>query len=375
MKKIEFKIDHIDPLGQGISKNADQVAFIEKTLPGESGNAKAFKTKKKGRLIFSRLTSTDDLTEVSPLRIEATCPHFANCSGCHYLHTSYENEIELKSEIATRLFSYVSQMETAPKIVAAPERFYYRNRIQLHYNKVQGKLGFIDSLNGTIEEIPSCKVINSKLSLKLAELYKDNHWLLLVKDSPESGHIEIYERDGVVEVHTNQRYAFGGFTQVNEVMNQKMITHLHSEVRKYIKPGTTLLDLFGGAGNLSKDLSEYPTLVIDGFSPEKMNLATHQEFEEINLYGKGAIDEISQKVSPNQELAIILDPPRSGLKNIQELVEKLKPKYIFMINCEVSSAIRDIKSLKLDFKIKDVTILDLFPGTRHFETVSTLCFC
>jgi len=375
MKKIKFEIDHVDPLGQGISKNADQVAFIEKTLPGEVGSVLPLKTKKKGRLIFSRLNSPDDLSKASPLRIEATCPHFSNCSGCHFLHTSYENEINLKTQIATRLFSYVKQMESTPTVISAPERFHYRNRIQLHYNRTLNKLGFIDSFNGQILEVPSCQVINSNLSKKLSELYQDNHWHLLVKNAPDSGHMEIYDRDGEVQVHINRPYAFGGFTQVNEVMNQKMITHLHNEVRSYVKEGTTLLDLFGGAGNLSKDLSEYPTLVVDGYPPADMNFSPHQKFEEINLYHQDAIDKLVSKVPPSDGLAIILDPPRSGLKNIQELVEKLKPNYIFMINCEVSSAIRDIKSLKGEFTIKDVTVLDLFPGTRHFETVSTLCFC
>lgn len=375
MKKIKFEIDHMDPLGQGVSKTSDQVAFVEKTLPGEIGSVLPLKTKKKGRLIFSKLESIEDLDHVSPQRVEAECPHFSTCPGCHYLHTDYKYEIELKTTTVNRLFSYVKQMESSPSFISAPERFHYRNRIQLHYNKEQNKIGFIDSLNTDLIEIPSCQVINSNLSIKIKELYQDNNWQLLVKNESNTGHMEIYDRDGDVQVHVNKPYAFGGFTQVNEAMNKKMITHLHSEVRKYVQKGTTLLDLFGGAGNLSRDLIEFPTLVIDGFPPTEKNFLPHQSFEEINLYHRDALDKISKRVPKSEKLSIILDPPRSGLKNIQELVEKLNPDFIFMINCEVSSAIRDIKSLESEFTIKDVTILDLFPGTRHFETVSTLCFC
>lgn len=35
---IPFKIETLDPLGQGVSKIADQITFIAKTLPGEEGD-------------------------------------------------------------------------------------------------------------------------------------------------------------------------------------------------------------------------------------------------------------------------------------------------------------------------------------------------
>eukprot|EP00914_Ancora_sagittata_P001027 GHVO01002683.1.p1 GENE.GHVO01002683.1~~GHVO01002683.1.p1 ORF type:complete len:181 (-),score=3.07 GHVO01002683.1:50-526(-) len=158
-------------------------------------------------------------------------------------------------------------------------------------------------------------------------------------------------------------------------MNDKMKSHLHQEVRKYVPTGHLLLDLFGGGGNLSKELEEYETLVIDGFPPTSASFGKHQEFREINLYSKDAISKIKKEVAQVKDLSIILDPPRSGMKNLQELIEKLNPKYIFMINCEASSAIRDLKSLNLNFEILNATIFDLFPGTRHFETFTTIRVC
>ena len=130
-----------------------------------------------------------------------------------------------------------------------------------------------------------------------------------------------------------------------------------------------------------KQVTNRETISLDKYLHDisKVSLVTAEEEAElaqlIRAGDKDALEKLKNKLPKSMGPAIILDPPRSGLKNIQELVEKLNPSYIFMINCEVSSAIRDIKSLKTEFKILDVTILDLFPGTRHFETVSTLCFC
>ncbi|WP_372651301.1 class I SAM-dependent RNA methyltransferase [Halobacteriovorax sp.] len=372
MKKVEFNIDHIDPLGQGISKTDEQVCFIEKTLPGETGEIAPIKSKKKGRLIFSRL-DLKDLRTKSEHRIEAECKHFYNCSGCHYLHTSYENEIALKHNTAKRMFERIDQLNAQVELISAPERYYYRNRVQLHYDKEEKKLGMIDSLNSKIREVESCMVVNSNISNKLKELYEEDSWLKLVKFEAPKGHIEIYELDSNIQITINKRYAEGGFTQVNEVMNAKMLSHLETQVRSHIPKEVMLLDLFGGAGNLSRNLVEYQTLVIDGFPPTKKDFKEHQTFEEINLYHKNAIDLIKKRADGN-EVAIILDPPRSGLKNISELISKLNPTHIFMINCEASSAVRDIKSIEQKFTIEDLTIFDLFPGTRHFETFSTLRF-
>jgi len=42
----EFPIEHIDPLGQGVSRQEGVVTFIKKTLPGEIVNAAVFSQKK-----------------------------------------------------------------------------------------------------------------------------------------------------------------------------------------------------------------------------------------------------------------------------------------------------------------------------------------
>ena len=87
----KFLIDHIDPLGQGVFKEDGQVYFIPKTLPGESGEFKINKSSK--GVNFATCTK---LETKSPDRTISECEFFDECNGCHYLHTSYEKEIEFK---------------------------------------------------------------------------------------------------------------------------------------------------------------------------------------------------------------------------------------------------------------------------------------
>ena len=118
MKKSnhKFKIQHIDPLGQGVSKYDEEVFFVRNTLEGEKGTAEV-DGEKKG-LYFGRLSDPKLLTEISEMRINPICPHFFNCNGCHFLHTSYENEIEIKKKNLIRniqIYDRKTGHQTSPK--------------------------------------------------------------------------------------------------------------------------------------------------------------------------------------------------------------------------------------------------------------------
>ena len=90
-QKLDFHIDHLDPLGQGVYKNDNKINFIAKTLPGESGVAKVLKSKK--GVAFATI---EELAVTASNRIDVNCPHYAKCPGCDYLHTDYQSEISYK---------------------------------------------------------------------------------------------------------------------------------------------------------------------------------------------------------------------------------------------------------------------------------------
>ena len=76
IRPIEFEIDNIDPLGQGVSKMGGNITFVAGTLPGETGTALVYRRAK--GVQFARLQSLD---KVSDKRIEPECPHFDRCPG------------------------------------------------------------------------------------------------------------------------------------------------------------------------------------------------------------------------------------------------------------------------------------------------------
>ena len=66
---VEFEIDHIDPLGQGVSKKAENITFVAGTLPGETGTALVYKRAK--GVQFARLQQLDIAADN---RVEPECP-------------------------------------------------------------------------------------------------------------------------------------------------------------------------------------------------------------------------------------------------------------------------------------------------------------
>ena len=71
---------------------------------------------------------------------------------------------------------------------------------------------------------------------------------------------------------------------------------------------------------------------------------------------------------------IVIDPPRKGcsIDNLSEII-KAAPDKIVMISCNPATAARDVKWLsENNYSVKKICGADLFPRTRHVETVVLL---
>jgi 23S rRNA (uracil1939-C5)-methyltransferase len=319
-KTISFKVEHLDPMGQGVFKDEEKIFFIPKVLPHESGTAKILK-KKKG-VHFAELLTLDHRSEQ---RIEPPCPHFDQCNGCHYLHTSYEHELKHKEHAIRRILQPLN-IQKEIRAISADQRLGYRNRIQLHYNTKRKLLGFKKWQSNHIISVPNCLVSNDIVKFKAQELYHQNSWTKLVNQ--DEGHIEIYVKDGECSLSIDQNYAHQGFTQVNYEMNQKMLQMVFDNTLK-LQP-KNCLDLFGGNGNLSHHLAKEGCQVdvVDIYVDNQKN-TENQSFHHLNLFE----EDIESVIAEKEYDLLILDPPRSGFKGLAELCRKINFKHILYISC------------------------------------------
>lgn len=403
-KKTDFKIISLDPLGQGVCKKTMEketneagehsIYFIPKTLPGEEGIAVITQEKKS-----VQFACVEKLTKKSPLRMTPKCSHFQQCSSCHYQHVEYEQELDFKVQTLKKLMRKI-ELQSEIDILPAPKRFEYRNRIQLHYSLKSKLLGFKSSQTHEIIPVPFCIIASKDIQKVLQNLYENENWIKLVpknsknsknlnisKGKKNQGHLEIYQKlSGEILTSWNRPYASGGFTQVFEEMNQKMKLYIKNSLQDFISsnvcsPVHGLLDLFGGNGNLSENLLYQQRICIDNYISTKpihkkqtfKNQST--EFFHLNLYAKHALENVVKKI---QETSLtfthlLLDPPRSGLNNLNLWLEKLKPQFVIYVSCNPHTLVRDLtqseNSVLNNYTLLKVALIDLFPSTYHFETV------
>jgi len=356
-KLSTYQISRMDSLGQGVSKEADQITFISKTLPDEVIKASVY-SKKKG-VQFALLK---ELIKPSAKRIPPSCPHFNDCPSCHYLHTDYSEEFKFKTESLERMLRKIPHPEIQG--IPAIRRDQYRNRIQLHYSRPQKLIGMLDVKNRKIAPIPYCMIPTQVLQEKLRELYQNNAWLNhMPKDAPQEGHVELYHKDDKIQLIWNKPYADGGFSQVFEEMNQI----LKDKMWSYYKESKfeTVLDLFGGNGNLSKGFNYSKRLCVDSYPHSSSG-----EFFHCNLYLDNALSLLKQHLGRTNTKPdfILLDPPRSGFKELPQWLNEFKPKKLAYISCDPHTLVRDLEKLT-NYKVVEVFLVDFFPSTFHFETM------
>ncbi len=353
---IPFEITSMDSLGQGVSKLTDKVTFIPKTVVGDKGDATVI-SEKKG-VAFARLKS---LGHPSEKRIEPACVHFGACPSCHYLHISYEQELAYKKESFEKLFRKLPLQNL--EVIGASRRTHYRNRIQLHYSLKTKLIGMRDPQNFSLLPIPQCLIGEKEVLVELKRLYENDQWIKEAPIAPTEGHVEIYWHENELKVSWNKSYAEGGFTQVFQEMNEKCRSLLKSEWK--IQSNRDLLDLFGGNGNLSNSLSYSNRLCVDVYQK-----APGADFLSQDLYDAGALKKVMQEIrkrnfSPEN---LLLDPPRSGLKNLSEWLEMIKPQNIAYVSCDPHTMVRDLQSVN-GYSIKKAFLIDFFPSTFHYESL------
>lgn len=167
------------------------------------------------------------------------------------------------------------------------------------------------------------------------------------------------------------------FTQPSIAANKVLIQTI-CEALENIKPKNTL-ELFSGIGNLTIPLVSLGSFVScyevdkNAIRSFEQTLKEYKYDNFIKLYQKNLYSK-SIDIDWKDFDLLVLDPPRSGLKNFVEKIEETnKPKNILCVSCFLNSLIEDLKKLtSLGYKIQSVTGVDQFPQSSHCEWVVLL---
>ncbi|USD65664.1 23S rRNA (uracil(1939)-C(5))-methyltransferase RlmD [Vibrio sp. SCSIO 43136] len=424
-KQIDTKhqavmVNKLDHHGAGIAHLNNKPVFIEGALPGEEVLVQL--TEQKSKFAKANLIK---VLKPSDERIKPVCRHYHSCGGCNMQHLEESAQLSYKQKSLSDLMRKFAgeTLTLSEPIVSKTTGYRRRTRIALLWDKKTKQLmfGFRRKASKQIINIDSCSVLASELNELLVPLHellkgfanpeKFGHLELVKADSgrvvllrhagdlkakdrqalidygqenqltvylvPEAGKLELLcgEVPYYQEVGTKQQFTPNNFIQVNQTVNQQMVSQALAWLD--VQPQEKVLDLFCGIGNFSLPLAKLAQSVvgIEGVDAmveratanAKLNQLSNCQFHQANL--EEPLIEASWAKSQFDK--ILLDPARAGAQGVIEQLGEFNPKAIVYVSCNPATLARDSQSLlNQGYRLERLGMLDMFPQTSHLESMA-----
>ncbi len=148
------------------------------------------------------------------------------------------------------------------------------------------------------------------------------------------------------------------------------------------------LDLYAGAGFLTRTLLEIAPRAEGSVTAVEVDVSSSRDlsenlrrWEKEGFRGARSVRSTAEAFLGSKNLpksvgsfdVVVADPPRAGLSPaVRRGMLSLQPKALLMVSCDPPTLARDLGALHETYSIERMTLLDLFPGTHHVETVALL---
>jgi 23S rRNA (uracil1939-C5)-methyltransferase len=420
--------------GDGLARTAadadgrSMAVFVPFVLPGERVEAEI----RQGKPGFARASVTQ-LIEASPERVEAACPYFRQCGGCHYQHIPYQWQLEYKAGILRETLQRIAKIDLKTEIKTHPSPpWNYRNRTRLRVQTApEFALGYYRFGSREFLAVRDCPISSPLINRAIARLVElsgcecpatveemeffadasderllawafcgrdaDGDSLLrwaetVRRDVPEIAGITFFPsrrrseeeepadlkplaQSGVSEViyrveDTDYRVGAGAFFQVNRHLVDELVSVVAGRAG-----GELGLDLYAGVGLFSAALAPSFHHI---FAVEASQLSygdlVHNSPANVKAVRARTEDWLRNRPVRKRPDLVVLDPPRTGLgKAGTRLLMELGAPRVRYVSCDPATLARDLAPLlAAGYRIEEAHLFDLFPQTFHIETVMLL---
>ncbi len=418
--------------GRGIGQLDGKRLFIHGALPGETVRVLANRR--------TRAYDEGEVSEIlsaSPDRVIPRCAAYARCGGCSLQHMDPQAQILAKQQVLLDNLKHIGRVQ--PERVLPPLTgpvWGYRRKARLAVRRVRVKdrvlVGFRERRSAFIAETDRCEVLDERVGARLGLLAELIAGLSIVDSLPQ---IEVAVTDAlsvlVLRVMAEpsaadleRLRAFGtahrlqfwlqskgpdsarpipgawasdqalayrlpedglemdfrphDFTQVNEVMNQRMVTQAMALLAP--EPADRLLDLFCGLGNFTLPMARRAREVVgvegdaDLVARARANADRHDlpqaRFLVADLHDPAAL--APPPWGDERFDGVLLDPPRSGARAVLGAVMATGARRVVYVSCHPATLARDAADLVHGYglKLTAAGVMDMFPHTGHVESVA-----
>ena len=389
--KFEITLGEINDAGDTVTEIDGAPVVVSGGLPGELVIAEVQK-----RFPERIAAKVDQVLEPAAERIEPECKYFLTCSGCQWQHVSYDHQLELKQDRVQREIDKYENLSnvSVDATVESEKRLGYRNHGRFTIGKYEdsGQVGYKNMVTRQFVRVEECLLMDDKINetIGLVQDKMEGQTQMSIRVGSNTDSMLVQPRmniSGLNLVTGEQHYeeevrgsrfrvAASSFFQVNTGQLSRAV----DEVRELLDldGSEVMVDAYCGVGVFAVLVSPYVKRVI-GIEES----ASAIEDAGLNMNGVTNVDFIEGKTEhvladwdQDEEVdVLLLDPPRVGCHpDVLESVKKLKPKKVLMVSCEPEAMARDLDLLCEGgmYRLESLRPVDMFPQTRHVETISLL---
>jgi 23S rRNA (uracil1939-C5)-methyltransferase len=343
----------------------------------------------------------DTILRPSPDRRPPPCPYDAACGGCDLAALQPDARRAALAAMVQRSL----ELPAPPAVVHGVDGEGRRARIKLAIEG--GRVGYRGERSHQLVEVEACGIARPELGPALALLrevlagypqlpatsvelrtdgrrvvyaFHGGRWTGACRDAAlRLGDVAVDGQKVHGDVHLwldvlglRLRAGPRAFYQVDLGLNQELAAFVRDAV--VAVRAERVLDLYAGIGNLSLPIAAagLPVLAVEQEASALADLGASAAAAGLTLRTL-ALD--AAKFEPSREPfdAAVLDPPRAGSGEVLGRVLRNRPRRVVLVSCDVRAAARDLKLAREQrYRVAEVRCFDLFPDTRHVETVTVL---
>jgi 23S rRNA (uracil1939-C5)-methyltransferase len=373
------------------------------------------------------------ILQTSSQRIDPQCPYFQRCGGCHYQHTTYEHQLQIKTAILRENLRRIAKLELEAEIkIHASPPWNYRNRSRLQLRTIpEFALGYYRFNSHEVLPVEQCPVSSPLINRAIAAFWQmgraraipsgmyeieffanadDTQLLVEAQCGPETSSTPLREwadaarvalpeiaglaifklrpshKNGATEPKqiaqsgareliykidgVSYQVSAGAFFQVNR--------HLVNELVNIVtegRAGGTALDLYAGVGLFSTLLSQrFPQVIAVESSQTSHASLVYNSPSNVKAVNATVADFLKSAGGTLRPDCVVVDPPRSGLgESVVRNLAGLGAQRVTYISCDPATVSRDLAGLLgHGYRIEQLHLVDLFPQTYHIESVFQL---
>jgi 23S rRNA (uracil1939-C5)-methyltransferase len=425
---VQLKIEKLVYGGDGLARLAadehgpGKSVFVPFVLEGETVEAQL--TEQKPGFSRARL---ERVIEPAGGRVQPGCPYFQRCGGCHYQHTSYADQLTIKSTILRETLRRTAKIDLPCGLEMHPSpEWNYRNRTRLKIQTApEFAVGYYKFRSHDLLPIEQCPISSPLINRAITQLWTAGRdgkvtaclrEIELFANGPDSELlVELYchlgttrrEARGIAErfmalLPSAKGVAVFEQQSVNQVSEPPLIAHFgdaglfyETKSHKYRvsagaffqanrflidelvdratdgTSGKLALDLYAGVGLFSAVLARsFAQVIAVEASQTSLSDLRHNCGQEVKAVRATTEKYLAQSSGLHPDL-VVADPPRGGLgENVVRSLARLDVPRIIYVSCDPSTLARDLRTfVALGYQIAEAQVIDLFPQTFHIESV------